>query len=585
LASTRCLADERRWTFERGPTTLLREHPGLLDSLFLAAVAWLSLSLYVTRLGFHSDDWAFLGTLTNSADQSLGGLISTEWQSLDLFHLRPTQVIYQALLYLQFGADPLGYHLVNGAMLVAVTLLFYWVLRELLWSRLLAVCIPLVFVLLPSFSTDRFWFASFGYVLTLAAYFLSLYSDLRAIRAGSRHALIVWKAVALLMVAVAGLGYEVVIPLLVLNMPVVWAYARRGDRGGLRARLGKWGARAYVGSHYLVLGAVVIYKSLVATGPGPDMDYLFHLARLLVGSLLNTYGTYLVALPHTAVWAVLHASAGTLSAGAFVGVGVFVYLLWLVRSGKEPVPGRREWLAVGVAGVAVFAAGYAIALISGRIGFSSTGILNRSAIVASIGVATTIVAVLGLVFSIPSRERIRHWGLAGALAFICAIGFITINVLADDWADAWIKEQATLARIETTLPSISSDSTLILHGVCPYVGPAIVFESSWDLAGALQVRYRDATLAGDITSSRLAITPDGLQTTIYGGKLRVYPYGPKLLLFDDRNGAVVPLLDDESAREVLRRHPIPTCNGEPGRGEVLLPMERLYVKWLRDPIP
>jgi hypothetical protein len=537
----------------------------------------------VSRLGFYSDDWAFLATLRNAPDQSLGGLIAAEWQYSAL-HLRPMQIVYQALLYSQFGLDPLGYHLVNGAVLVATTLLFYWVLRELLSSRFLAISIPIVFVLLPSYSTDRFWFASFGYVLSLCAYFLSIYADLRAIRASGR-ALIIWKIVALLMIVIAGLGYEVVLPLFVLNMPVVWAYARRGPHGDLRTRLGRWGAFVYVASHYLVLGAVVIYKGLVATGAWPDGNYLFHLARTFVGSLTTTYGEYLVASPHTALWGVLHATGGILWAGAFVGAGVFIYLYWLLRSGKDSVLGRRGWLAVGLAGIVVFAAGYALTLITGRIGFSSTGILNRSSIVASIGVATTIVAVLGWAFAVLFRGKIRTWGLAGTVALVCATGFITINVLASYWADAWSKEQEVLSRIEADFSTVPSNSTLILHGICPYVGPAIVFESSWDLAGALQVRYRDPTLTADITTSRLTIDPAGLRTTIYGGKLSTYPYSSNLLLFDYRNRAVIPLPSVESAREELRKHPIPNCNGEPGRGVVLLPMEQLFVRWLRNPFP
>jgi hypothetical protein len=290
-------------------------------------------------------------------------------------------------------------------------------------------------------------------------------------------------------------------------------------------------------------------------------------------------------MPHTGLWAAVRASSGTLAVAAFVGLGVFVYLMRVLRGEQEYVPRSQTWLLLAAGGLAVFVGGYLVGLFTGRIGFSSTGIANRSAIAASVGLAVTIVAVVGWLSLLSSREEIGRRAFAGTVALVCVSGFLTINVLADSWGGAWVKEQAILARINAAFPDIPSNSALILHGVCPYVGPGIVFESSWDLAGALQVRYHDPAIAADITSSRLTIAPDGLQTTIYGGKPRTYPYGPHLMLFDYRDRAVVPLPDAESAWRELRKNPIPSCIGAPGRGAILLPMDQLYVNWLRNPLP
>ena len=40
------------------------------DGLFLVAIVLGSAALYVTQLGFYSDDWAFLGSLTTHGDHS-----------------------------------------------------------------------------------------------------------------------------------------------------------------------------------------------------------------------------------------------------------------------------------------------------------------------------------------------------------------------------------------------------------------------------------------------------------------------------------------------------------------------------------
>jgi hypothetical protein len=103
---------------------------------------------YVTRLGFYSDDWAFLGVLSTS-DQSFTGLWERQYEFNVSLRMRPTQVIYNAMLYMLFGLAPLGYHIVNIVVLATMTVLLYMVLRELGFSRPMAVAIPALYALLP----------------------------------------------------------------------------------------------------------------------------------------------------------------------------------------------------------------------------------------------------------------------------------------------------------------------------------------------------------------------------------------------------------------------------------------------------
>ena len=98
------------------------------------------------------------------------------------------------LMYKVFGFQPLGYHVVNTAVLAIGSILFYLTLRELGQDRLIALSVGLVFSLLPHFSTTRFWYAAFQSNFSLAFYFLSLYSDLRMLKANySRRWL--WKGI------------------------------------------------------------------------------------------------------------------------------------------------------------------------------------------------------------------------------------------------------------------------------------------------------------------------------------------------------------------------------------------------------
>src|SRR5215207_2345681 len=89
-----------------------RDRGMLRDTAFVASVIAASAALYVTRLGFASDDWAFLGSLTTHGDLSAPGR-SVEHDFAIYLRPRPVQVTYQTLLYDAFGPNPLGYHLVE----------------------------------------------------------------------------------------------------------------------------------------------------------------------------------------------------------------------------------------------------------------------------------------------------------------------------------------------------------------------------------------------------------------------------------------------------------------------------------------
>jgi hypothetical protein len=548
-----------------------------LDAIFLSLIVVASVVPYVTRLGFYGDDWAFLGVLSTS-DQSFGGLWERQYESITLLRMRPTQIIYQAVLYALFGLAPLGYHLANMIVFTAMTVLLYMVLRELGLYRPIAVAIPALYALLPSYSTNRFWFAAFGYTLSMACYFLSLYGDLQAIRRHPLSVLLAWKIVALFGLLVAGFGYEIVIPLFVLNAVLVWLQARRLYEGGLRERLGPVGSVLFLGSNVVMLALVVLYKAITAEGVGLVGSIPFHLARLFVGSALMNYGMYGLGLPSAVGWSAQVVAGPVLALSVAVGVSVLGYLRFISRPGPDHLLNRDVWLRLGLGGLVVFGLGYAIFLVTGRILFSSTGIVNRTAMAGALGMAISVVAAVGWFSTLLPAATVRNW-FAGLVAAVCLSGFLVNNALAVSWTAAWPEERKVLKEIQAALPVLPSNSTLILHGVCPYVGPAIVYESNWDLAGALQVAYSDPTLKADVTTSNMVVEPYGLVTRIYNQK-KVYPYGDSLLLYDYEERRVVSLQDARAATQHLgSNHPRPPrgCpGGSPGRGRKIFPVDQLY---------
>jgi hypothetical protein len=549
----------------------------LSDAAFLSLIVVVSVIPYATGLGFYSDDWAFLGVLSTS-DQSLVGLWERQYEFNVSLRMRPTQVIYNAVLYALFGLMPLGYHMANMIVLAAMTVLLYMVLRELGFSRPIAVAISALYALLPNYSTDRFWFAASGYTLTMACCLLSLYGDLKAIRLHPLSVLLAWKLIALFGLLIAGFGYEIVLPLLVLNVVLLWFRARHLYTGGLLERLGPIGSILFLGSNFVMLVIVVLYKAITAEGVGLIGSIPFHIVRLFVGSVLMNYGMHGLGLPYAAGWSAQVVAGPVLAMSVAVGLSIFGYLLLISRPGRDLLSSRGAWLRLGLGGLIVFGLGYAIFLTTGRILFSSTGIGNRTAIAGALGMAISVVAGVGWFSTLLPAAAVRRC-FAGLIAAICLSGFLVNNALAVSWTTAWPEERTVLQEIRAALPVLPSNSTLILHGVCPYVGPAIVYESSWDLAGALQVAYSDPTLKADVTTSNMVVEQYGLVTRIYGQK-QIYPYGDHLFLYNYEQGRVVPLGDARAAVQYLGgRHPrLPNdCSGgSPGRGKEIFPVDHLY---------
>ncbi len=534
------------------------------DLLFLMLVVFLSVVPYLGGLGFYSDDWAFLAALL-SADQSLPSLWAGQ-VNVGLLQ-RPAQIVYQLVLFKMFGLTPAGYHVVNAAMLASTALLLYLVLCELRLNRPFALALPAVYILLPNYSTDRFWFAAFGYPLSMAFFLVGVYAYIRAVV--DRRA--PWVLIAVIAFSSAALGMEVVIPLTIATPAAIWYWSRRMFPGGLEGRLGNLRANLLLCSPVAAVVPVILYKA--ATARGARFPDVADVAKLAIGSLAVNFGTYGIAFPHTVAWSVRQLPFGSVALGAILAGCVFVYLS---RRGAPPELPRLCAIMMLV-GAAIFVLSTGIFLSTLRIGFWSTGVANRVWIAAALGSAVILVSASGWVSArVPGRARGPVF--AGLIASLCLSGYFVNTALSGSWVAAWRRQGEVLRDIQTALPSLRSRTTLILYGVCPYVGVASVFEAPWSLSGALQVLYGNPTLRADVVierpDGRFRIAQEGVWTQIYGVS-SFYPYGRNLLLFDDRHRTAVPLTDSLVARTHLsERTGCP--EGVEGRGTTTLPIDVWY---------
>ncbi|HKC23515.1 MAG TPA: hypothetical protein VKF32_02175, partial [Thermoanaerobaculia bacterium] len=85
--------------------------------------------------------------------------------------------------------------------------------------------------------------------------------------------------------------------------------------------------------------------------------------------------------------------------------------------------------------------------------------------------------------------------------------------------------------------------------VCPYDGPATVFENMWDTSGALQARYRDVTIVADVMTRADIAGPSSVFSALPGGLS--YPYGPDLRVLHLSDGTTETLPDAANAHRVL----------------------------------
>lgn len=537
-----------------------REH--LVAGLVVASVAAIPAAFYVAGLGFYLDDHYFLGVMAASDERSVPGLFGALLDSDSKAWLRPAMYFGLAGLFRLFGTNALLYHLLVAALVPACAVLLYAVLARLRAPRFLAIGAPIVFAAAPHYSTDRFWLASYAAPASVALALGAVYALLLASEAdGRRLAASVIAGGAALVVSI--LLYEVAIPLLIVSV-VLLAW---------RGRAGPGSARVVAISSSLFLLAALVYKAIAATvlvggssyRVGYETGLVHHLGYLVSGSVKVNFGTYGLGLPYVVGW--IFANRPTWSAtGASVLVGSLV-LVYLTRNGRDlELPGprsapRRTWLVLVVAGLVLIVIGYASFLVTQKISFTSAGIDNRVNIAAAIGVAVLTVGLALRAIQLLPPLRQAH-AFAGALALLAATGTLITSTTADYWVAASDRQHEVVSRLEASLPTQLAHSTVILDGVCPEIGPGIVFTASYDLAAVLQARYRSPTIEAYVATADVEAESRGLViSTVLFGRRRphFYPYRPRLLVYDWSRDTTTLLRDRAAARRYLATTPRPSC--------------------------
>ncbi|NTU84376.1 MAG: hypothetical protein HGA45_34275 [Chloroflexales bacterium] len=494
-----------------------RRNELILEAGLITLVALLSSALYVSRIGFYSDDWFYIGALFRHApDRSFPGLL---WQFTDTNSLpRPVWVVEMVGLYYFFGLNPLGYNVVNSLTIALAGVLFHIVLRELRLTARLALAITLVFVLLPYATATRFWYSVHTANLSTLFFCLSLYADLRLLRAqpARRGA---WHLLGILGLLLSVLAYELTIPLFALTPLVLW-YHRRTLVAAGQATAGPRTPLVIFARNMVLLIAALGFKAYTTHRIEKDFNLAGQIAwfatlqlDVFKSMVAGPYGYRMPLMAKQALSTYFDPTALALS--AVVAAVVFVLLFWWPTRHDEPLPGMRHMLALLLTGIFFAAAGYGIFLTNRQAILSPTGINSRSSGGAIFGIALFIVGGAGVAARLLRNERLAQLAFALLVAGYAGGSTLAVSTLGDLWAAANAEQHTIMGEIKTEFPTLAPGSTLILDGFCPYIGPGIIFEAQWDTTGMLRILYDDPTVNGDVVSPRLEVREDGIYTRMY----------------------------------------------------------------------
>lgn len=541
-----------------------------IDALCLVLITTLTALPYVARLGFYSDDWSILASFHADTVRHNFGIHSV----LRDFAARPVQGLYLALLYKLFGFHPLGYHLVNTAVIAASMPLFYCLLVRLKVDRASALGAAIVLVVLPQLSTIRVWYAAFQIPLSMLAAWVSMHCQLSFARTGK----VAWVAAAAAAAVLSIAAYEIFAPLI-----AAFAVALLAMQWSWRHRESAFGRRAIA----LVVVVALIGLAVLAKFDVSDRPQAPELARYMKGlnqlvrpdyDWRTDYSLNIFAATDVHFWwpmlgwvrgaqALIRGELGWGAATAALVAALLAY--WRIHSAGSPRAARWSDTRLLLLGIATFVFGHAAFVIAPAIFFSPTGMANRALVAGAVGVALIFLAAARYAANIAGEKR-RSFAFSSAIAAVASLGTLRTLQIANYWTQAPAIEEKILNAARSDLKDLPAQSTVILDNICPYHGPAVIFEAPWDVSGALSLAV-GKPIRGDAVSPRMSLQRDGLTTSIYGDRA-FYPYGRNLYVYDPARHWLAHLGDFQAAQRYFaeaKAARVPCPRGYVGHGVLI----------------
>ena len=306
--------------------------------------------------------------------------------------------------------------------------------------------------------------------------------------------------------------------------------------------------------------------------------FAHHIAYLVSGGIKLNLGTYFLAIPYVLWWIVRHGPGpAEVVAAAAAGLLASGYVWWIGQRDRGALAGGPHWRDSLRVGFVAFVLGYAIFVTNQQVLFRSAGIDNRVNAASALGVAAMLVGGTGwLAARLTEQRRLVFFSVVTGC--IVATGVLIIGTLSSFWTMAAKEQQAVMSSIRQTMPSLPPSSTVVLDGVCPEIGPAVVFADQWDFRGALRLAYQDPSLVADAATEALRAGARELEldmTFLDRRTTRTYEYGPRLFVYDFPRRTVHVLRDRKDAARYVSSRIAFDCPPQRGFAWGLDPSRRL----------
>jgi hypothetical protein len=471
-------------------------------ALALLAVAAVMYEPNAIHGGFISDSWSNR-SIYEFGDPS-GGFFGGLSAFMDQVNIavRPLLAVYLAGLNALFG-EHMGVWLTWLVLLnVLMSFSLYLLLRRLSLSSADAGIVAVLVLLFPAASSLRFWAAMVAGPTTITLALLGFVVALHALEREGRPYSLPLHGLSLMLFAASLLLYELMLPLMLLSVLV---YRLRVP---WRPAIRRW----LVDCGVLLTLALTVTRS--SSSGFSSEGGLFNHARDIAGEARILFTGEVLPLA-SASWYVLLLLALVPAVAA---------LVWHRLPKSDPLRlDLRRWLVVTGAGLLVAALGYAI-FVPGLDYYVplAPGVGNRVNAVAGIGWVLLLYGQVMLVShlalqSLPSSRGLRTGFAALICALIAASWIGPLRTESDQYTRASEEDQRVLAAVEAAVPRPPAGSTIWTFGQPVEIASGIpVFANTWDMTGAVQLRYDDGSLRSYVaipgttfTCSPEAIAPGG----------------------------------------------------------------------------
>ncbi|MBI3298937.1 MAG: hypothetical protein HYZ75_12275 [Elusimicrobia bacterium] len=424
----------------------MRRAAGLLAATVLAAAVF-----RFWALGFYNDDYALLAALARAEPDGLLRGFAAEFAKL--FWSRPLDILFFPGLYALFGAHPLPYHVMARLLDLACAWQFYRWLKEEGVGDNTALLAGIFVALYPNHDATRLWPSGLVAQTSLAGTLWGL----RLFRRRDR-------AAGCLVFLASMLLYEAP-SLLVLTAPLLaWLKDRKSALRTTWPLLAAFTVGA-AWQRVIVPLAFAVERHPVSLSPGHafkvlgtgfECTFANRLAHFIAKGTQFAWGSF-----SAFDWAVCLLVAGALA----------VQAKSLAKRYEPPRASPALPLAL-----ALFLLGYAPYFFDASYMPTVFSANNRLNMTGALGGALFFAWLSG-------RWQKRGPVLAGLLAAAFLLTGWTSNA---QYAQAYSKQKEILDALEPQLPPDAK--MILLYGFPERVGAAVVFESAFDLEGALALR-------------------------------------------------------------------------------------------------